>query len=80
MEEQGLILEEATFKFSQDSHCLDGNNDYEFLEVKAQSSLGLDRDGDCFFTVSTEQWSFDSTEDLEKIFNRIRKVLKDGKV
>jgi hypothetical protein len=30
MEEQGLILEEATFRFSQDSHCLDGNNDYEF--------------------------------------------------
>jgi hypothetical protein len=75
MEEQGLILEEATFRFSQDSHCLDGNNDYEFLEVKAQSSLGIDRDSGCFFTLSTEQWSFDSEEDLKKIFDRIRQVV-----
>ena len=75
MEEQGLILEEATFRFSQDSHCLDGNNDYEFLEVKAQSSLGIDRDGGCFFTLSTEQWSIDSEEDLKKIFDRIRQVV-----
>jgi hypothetical protein len=75
MEEQGLILEEATFRFSQDAHCLDGNNDYEFLEVKAQSSLGIDRDGGCFFTLSTEQWSFDSEEDLKKIFDRIRQVI-----
>jgi len=74
METQGLILEEATFRFSQDSHCLD-DNDYEFLEVKAQSSLGIDRDGDCFFTLSTEQWSFDSEEDLKKIFDRIRQVV-----
>ena len=75
MEEQGLILEEATFRFSQDTHCLDDNNEYELLEVKAQSSLGIDRDGECFFTLSTEQWSFDSEEDLKKIFDRIRQFV-----
>jgi hypothetical protein len=79
MEEQGIILEQATFRFSQDPNCLDDDGQYEFLEVKAQSSLGIDRDGDCFFTISTEKWSVDSSEDLEKIFNRIRKVIENGK-
>jgi hypothetical protein len=79
MEEQGLILEEATFRFSQDPNCLDSADEYEFLEVKAQSSLGIDRDGDCFFTISTEKWSVDSVEDFEKIFNRIKKVIENGK-
>jgi len=79
MEEQGLILEEATFRFSQDPNCLDNQDEYEFLEVKAQSSLGIDRDVDCFFTISTKKWSVDSVEDFEKIFNRIRKVIENGK-
>ena len=77
MEEQGLILEEASFKFSQDAHCL-SDNEYEFLEVEAKSSLGIDRDGECFFVLKTEGWSVDSVEDLEKIFNRIRKIIENG--
>jgi hypothetical protein len=76
MEEQGIILEEATFRFSQDPNCLDDDGQYEFLEVKAQSSIGIDRDGDCFFTISTEKWSVDSAEDFKKIFERIYKVIE----
>lgn len=79
MEEQGVLLEEATFRFSQDPNCLDSQDEYEFLEIKAQSSLGIDRDKGCFFTLTTEKWSVDGVEDLEKIFNRIRKVIEDGK-
>jgi hypothetical protein len=75
MEEQGVILEEATFRFSQDPNCLDDQDEYEFLEIKAQSSLGIDRDNECFFTLSTEKWSVDSEEDLKKIFDRIRQVI-----
>jgi hypothetical protein len=78
MEEQGTLLEEATFRFSQDPNCLDSQDEYEFLEIKAQSSLGIDRDGGCFFTLSTEKWSIDSVEDLEKLFNRIKKVIENG--
>ena len=78
MEEQGLILEEATFRFSQDANCL-SDNEYEFIEVEAKSSLGIDRDGECFFVLKTEAWSVDSVEDLEKLFNRIRKVVENGK-
>lgn len=75
MEEQGIILEEASFKFSQDGNCLSGRDEYEFLEIQAVSSLGIDRDDDCFFVLKTEKWSVDSAEDLEKLFNRIRQVV-----
>ncbi len=73
MEEQGILLEEASFKFSQDANCL--SNEYESLEIEAQSSLGIDRDNDCFFVLKTEKWSVDGVEDLEKLFNRIRKIV-----
>jgi hypothetical protein len=72
--EQGLILEEAKFRFSQDANCL-SDDEYEFLEVEAKSSLGIDRDGDCFFVLKTNSWSVDSIEDLEKVFDRIRQVV-----
>jgi hypothetical protein len=77
MEEQGLILEEATFRFSQDGNCLSERDQYEFLEIEARASLGIDRDNDCFFVLKTEKWSVDSIEDLEKLFNRIKKVIKN---
>jgi len=79
MEEQGIILEEASFRFSQDANCLSESDQYEFLEIEAHSSLGIDRDGDCFFVLKTEKWSVDSVEDLEKLFNRIKKVILNGK-
>jgi len=79
MEEQGLILEEASFRFSQDANCLSDPDEYEFLEIEARSSLGIDRDNDCFFVLKTEKWSVDSVEDLEKLFNRIRKVVLNEK-
>ena len=78
-EEQGLILEEASFRFSQYGNCLSPSDQYEFLEVEARSSLGIDRDNDCFFVLKTEKWSVDSIEDLEKIFDRIRKVVLNEK-
>jgi len=75
MEDQGTLLEEATFKFSQDANCLTNEDEYESLEIEAQSSLGIDRDNDCFFVLKTEKWSVDGVEDLEKLFNRIKKVI-----
>lgn len=73
--EQGLILEEAIFKFSQDANCIDGQDEFEFLEIIAQSSLGIDRDNECFFTLKTEKWSVDSAEEFKKIFERIEKLI-----
>ena len=73
---QGLILEEAIFKFSQDGNCLDGEDYTEELEIITQSSLGIDRDNECFFTLRTKKWSIDSAEDFKEIFNRIEKIIK----
>jgi hypothetical protein len=75
MEQQGTLLEEASFKFSQDANCLSGEDEYEFLEIEAVSSIGIDRDQECFFVLRTKKWSVDSVEDLEKLFDRIRKVV-----
>jgi hypothetical protein len=75
MEDQGTLLEEASFKFSQDANCLSDRDEYEFLEIETHSSLGIDRDGDCFFVLKTQKWSVDSAEDLEKLFDRIRQVV-----
>jgi hypothetical protein len=75
MEEQGIILERATFEFSQDGNCISGSDQYEFLTVECESSLGIDRDEGCFFVLKTEKWSIDSVDELENLFNRIRKVI-----
>jgi len=75
MEDQGILLEHASFSFSQDSNCISEQDEYEFLEIKTHSSIGIDRDSDCFFVIKTEKWSVDSAEDLEKLFDRIRQVV-----
>lgn len=75
MEEQGIILERATFEFSQDGNCVSGSDQYEFLTIECESSLGIDRDEECFFVLKTEKWSIDSIDELENLFNRIRKVI-----
>jgi len=74
---QGLLLERATFQFSQDANCV-SDEEYEFLTVEVESSLGIDRDEgeQYFYVLKTEQWSIDSEEDLKKIFDRIQKAIK----
>jgi hypothetical protein len=75
MEEQEPILESASFKFTQESNCI-SNMEFEEITIEAESSLGIDRDKGCFFVLKTEAWSVDGVEDLEKLFNRIKKVIK----
>ena len=75
MEEQGTLLENAAFRFSQDGNCISEQDEYEFLEIATVSSLGIDRDNDCFFVLKTEKWSVDSAKDLEELFDRIRQVV-----
>jgi hypothetical protein len=72
-EENKPLLENATFNFSQDGNCVDGG--YENLEIRCESSLGIDTDESCFFILKTEQWAVDSADDLQEIFNRIKKVI-----
>jgi hypothetical protein len=76
MEEEGIILQRATFEFSQDANCLTSSDEYESLTIECESSLGIDRDEDCFYVLKTEKWSIDDENDLKKLFDRIQKVIK----
>lgn len=76
MEEQGILLESASFKFSQDANCLSHQDAAEFLTIECQSSLGIDRDEGCFYVLKTKKWSIDDEQDLKKLFDRIQKVIK----
>ena len=79
MEEQGILLESASFKFSQDANCVSDNDDYEFLTIECESSLGIDRDEGCFYVLKTEKWSINDEQDLKKLFDRIQRVIKKDK-
>lgn len=71
---QGTLLESVEFEFSQDGNCVN-KAEYETLKIRCESSLGIDRDedaGNYFFVLSTKQWSINSVEELDELFNRIR--------
>jgi hypothetical protein len=67
------ILDNCTFSFDKDGNCVDGG--FESIDIEYKSSLGIDRGGGGFFVIKTQGWSLDSVEELEELFNRIRKVL-----
>lgn len=67
-------LEKVTFEFSQEGNCVDG--DIEILEVRCESSLGIDYDHGCFFVLKTEQWSIDSKNEFEEMLNRVGDAIK----
>lgn len=77
MTEDCVTLESAKFEFSQEGNCVDGG--YETLEIRMESSLGIDRDGGAFYVIKTDGWAIEGVEDLQKLFNRINKILPDGK-
>lgn len=68
-------LERAMFEFSQEGNCVDGG--LESLEIRCDSSLGIDDDGGCFYILKTDQWAIDSADDLQKLFDRIQKSIKN---
>ena len=73
---QESILERATFEFSQEANCLSNSDEFESLTIECESSLGIDRDNDCFYVLKTEKWSIYNEQDLKKLFDRIQKVIK----
>ena len=76
MEEEGIILERATFEFLQDANCLTSSDEHESLTIECESSLGIDRDEGCFYVLKTEKWSINDENDLKELFDRIQKVIK----
>lgn len=68
-------LESATFNFSQEGNCI-GPEDVESIEIKCESSLGIDRDEGCFYIIKTQGWSIDNVQELQELFDRIQKSIK----
>ncbi len=68
-------LELASFEFSQDGNCVD-KNEYEVINIEFKSDLGLDNTNGGFYVIKTDAWSIDSIEDLQKLIDRINKILK----
>lgn len=79
MEEEGLILEECTFKFSQGGNCNSKLDEYEEIEIKFESDIGIDRTEGGFFVIKTKKWSVNDASDLKEIFDRITKIVKEKK-
>ena len=48
-------LESASFEFSQNGNCLVHEDEAEFLTIECESSLGIDRDEECFFILKTKK-------------------------
>ena len=76
MEEQGILLERATFEFSQDGNCISNSDQYEFLTIECESDLGIDRGEGCFYVLKTVKWFINDEKDLKQLFDRIQKTIK----
>lgn len=74
--EEEVLLERATFEFSQDGNCISDNDAAEFLTIECESDLGIDRSEGCFYVLKTEKWSINDEQDLKKLFDRIQKAIK----
>jgi hypothetical protein len=70
-----IILESATFTFSQEPNCISNQEDYESITIECESDLGIDRTGGCFYVLKTEKWSISNENDLKKLFDRIQKII-----
>jgi hypothetical protein len=68
-------LNKASISFTQEGNCNGSAGDHESLTIDFESSLYLDTDVDGYFVLRTEGWSIDGVQDLEELFNRIRKIL-----
>lgn len=79
MSANNINLDEVKFSFSQESNCM-SDNDFEILEVTAKSDLGSIQNGNYFFVIKTEEWAFDSTDDLKEIIGRIENSIKNFEI
>ena len=68
-------LDTMTFKFEQDSNCVDGGEG-ETLIVEAKSSLGIDGDGGAFYVLKTEQWAFSDIDEMVVMLKRVEAAIK----
>jgi len=73
------LLDEAMFKFTQEGNCMDEGN-IEEIEIRCLSDMGIDGAGGCFYVLKTDGWSIDNLQELEKLFDRMKKSLFPEKI
>ena len=73
-------LERCIFEFSQEGNTNGTTSEHEDLTISCESSLGIDYEGGCFYVLKSESgWSIDNVNDLQELFDRIQKIVKqDG--
>lgn len=67
-------LNHIIFSFSQEPNCVNGG-EIETLEVRVESSLGVDYDEGGFFVIKTEQWAFDNITEFSEMLQRVQDAL-----
>lgn len=68
-----ITLESATFTFTQPEDCC-GRINEEFQDLTIHTEDG---GGGKYLVLSTERWAIDSIKDLECIFEKLYKILKE---
>jgi hypothetical protein len=69
-------LLKCSFTFDQEGNGNGTTEETEILTIECEASLGIDNDGGCFYVLRTEGWSIDSINELQELFDRIQKVIK----
>ena len=64
-------LNKASISFTQEGNTDGTTGEYELITIDYEV---FDESKGGYFVIRTEGWSVDSVEELEELFNRIRKI------
>jgi hypothetical protein len=70
-------LLKCSFTFDQEGNGNGTTEETEILTIECEASLGIDNDEGCFYVLKTEGWSIDNVNELQELFDRIQKVIKN---
>jgi hypothetical protein len=76
MSEKPKLLK-CSFTFDQEGNGNGTTDETETLTIECEASLGIDYDKGCFYVLKTEGWSIDNVNELQELFDRIQKVIKN---
>ena len=70
-------LLKCSFTFDQEGNSNGTTDEIETLTIECEASLGIDNDEGCFYVLKTEGWSIDNVNELQELFDRIQKIIKN---
>ena len=69
-------LDRVAFGFTQEENCMSNHmGGTEEMTIECVSDIGISNSEDFFFVIKTDQWSFDSIDELKKLTDRIEKSI-----